>query len=136
MIHISDYLDKDFMLNSSQEATNFIRSQFDYGTRQRRGLKGYPKYGVKMILSIGELKNFQRMWEVLYDGTDTFYVDQVIRGDTSLNKIVRFMQAPSIREIGNTKYEIISTIEILKTSLFCPLVIGEHTIIGEKTIIC
>jgi len=136
MIHINDYLDNDFMLNSSQESTNFIRSRFDYGTRQRRGLKGYPKYNVKIILSLYELKSFKTMWDDLYDGTDTFYTDQTIRGEAGVNKIVRFITSYGLREIGGLKYEVSCIIEILSTSSLCPLIIGDHTIIGDNTIIC
>jgi len=125
VIYFEDYLDKGFILGLSQEPTNTIRSSFDYGVRQRRGVKGYPTHATKMVLSFLELETFKEMWDDLNDGNDKFYLSQNIHGDETINKEVRFTQGYSLQKIGASKYEIKAVLELIKTGVdptSCPLV--------------
>ncbi len=121
-----DYVQKNFMLSSSNEPTNFIRSNFDYGVRQRRAVRGYSKYTVKVYLQFWELQNFQRFWDDLDEGTKQWYTDNVIHGDNTLNKTVRFVSGYQLREMGCGIYLMTCPIEFIRTGTnkdsICPAV--------------
>ena len=126
MIKYEDYLTKCWLLNKSRANTDFIRSSFDYGIRQRRALRGYPVAGVRLVLNMGEVLQFKKFWIALNYGTDKFITDQPIFGDPSYGKTVRFTTAYNLSEIGYLKYELTCQVEILKTNikkdfLTCPL---------------
>ena len=67
MVKWSDYLDKCFLIGGSQQSTNFIRSQFDYGVRQRRVQKGYSTHSFSITVTYAELTSFESLWDVLND---------------------------------------------------------------------
>jgi len=139
MIYYKDYLDNCFTLNGSVEPTNFIRSRFDFGTRQRRVLKGYVFYGVRLVLEHYELMNFKTFWSDLGEGTDSFYSDAHIHGDTSYNKILRFTKGYSLKELGKMKYELICEVEMISTgdtAQRCPLVPLEWLVPTETLLPC
>ncbi len=125
MLNYSDYMDKEFTLNSSQGTTRFIRSAFDYNTRQRRALKSYPSSGVRLILEYWELVNFETFWSDLNDGTDTFYTTQVIFGDSTPSKQIRFVTGYTLSQIGATKHELTCQVELVRNgdplAQACPL---------------
>lgn len=104
-----------FNLSSGSVATNFVRSQFDYGTRQRRGIRGYDTFSVKLVLDQTEMINFMHFWDMLNDGNDKFYTDEVINGDQTLGKTVRFISGYSADQIGNNKFIVTVPLELILT---------------------
>ena len=112
MIKYEDYLDKCWLLNQSKAPTDFIRSTFDYGIRQRRALRGYPVAGVRLVLTSDEVTTFKTFWADLNYGTDKFETDQPIFGDQSLQKIVRFTTSYSLTEKKYKTYELTCQVEI------------------------
>ncbi len=115
MYHWEDYLDKQFMLASSQEPTNFIRSDFDYGARQRRAVKGYQSYAAKIVLEFWELVAFKDFWALLLDGSQPFYTNMNMHGDDTFNKEVRFTSGYTLQEIGDNKYILTCSMELKRT---------------------
>ncbi len=104
-----------FNLGSGSVATNFVRSQFDYGARQRRGVRGYDVFSVKLVLDQAEMINFTHFWDMLNDGNDKFYTDQVINADTTSSKIVRFISGYEISQIGANKFIVTVPVELILT---------------------
>lgn len=103
-------------LSGTVVATNFIRSQFDYGVRQRRALRGNDNYSVRIVLSNQtDMDQWLLFWSDLNYGNDIFITDQIIDGDTSVDKNVRFTSGYSNRDIGNGLQEITVPVEHLQT---------------------
>ena len=117
MIKYEDYLDRCWFLNTSQASQDFIRSTFDYGTRQRRALRGYDVANMRLTMNWGELIQFKKFWLKLNYGTDKFKTDQPIFGDPTPNKTIRFITAYSITELSYRKFEVTCVVEIIKTSI-------------------
>ncbi len=115
MIIYETYMSTSFNLGSGSAATNFIRSQFDYGTRQRRGVRGYDVFGVKLVLDQKEMINFIHFWDMLNYGNDKFYTDEVINSDTTIAKTVRFTNGYQTAQIGADKFIITVPIELIQT---------------------
>lgn len=127
MIKYEDYLDKCFELSSSKEASSFIRSQFDYGTRQRRGIRGYTTYNVILTLTFGELNRFKTFWNDLNLGTDIFLTDMVIHDDVTYDKQVRFSDSYTLNEWDSSGIWVLQCpLEIVRTGIprweRCPLI--------------
>lgn len=112
-----DYVTECWTLSSAQAATNFIRSQFDYGTRQRRAVRGYDTQGVRIVLDSTQLTAWESFWLLLNDGTDKFYTDQVINGDTTTGKIARFMTGYTLSELGGDLFEVSVPVELIQTGV-------------------
>ncbi len=104
-----------FNLGSGSVSTNLIRSQFDYGARQRRGVRGYDVFSVKLVLDQAEMINFVHFWDLLNYGNDKFYTDQVINADTTSAKIVRFMSGYEVSQIGSNKFIVTVPLELILT---------------------
>ena len=115
MIKYEDYMSIHFMLSSGEVATNFVRSSFDYGVRQRRAVSGYDGYNVKLVLPKAALEVFQTFWADLNDGNDKFYTDEVVAGDFTLNKTVRFTNGYSISDLGCNIFSIAVPLELIQT---------------------
>lgn len=107
------YMNTSFNLGSGSISTNLIRSQFDYGARQRRGVRGYDTFSVKLVLDADEMINFMHFWDMLNDGNDKFYTDEVINGDQTLGKIVRFTSGYQSSQIGNSKFTVTVPLELI-----------------------
>jgi len=124
MIKWSDYLNKCFLLGNSTQSTDFIRSNFDYGVRQRRALRGYSQHSFSITLNYMELQDFKEFWDDLVDGTDPFLTDQMVHGNANLDKQVRFVTGYSISEIGYYSFKVTATIELMTEGtgyVKCPL---------------
>ncbi len=106
-----------FNLGSGSAATNFIRSQFDYGTRQRRGVRGYDVFSVSLVLDQAETINFEDFWADLNFGNDKFYINEVINNDQTTAKIARFTSGYQIAQIGADKFIITVPIELIQTGV-------------------
>ena len=98
MLKYEDYLSKYFELGSSVEGSSFIRSDFDYGTRQRRAVMSYASHSAQIMLDYGQLLAFKSFWEDLNMGTDIFLTDMVVHGDATLEKQIRFTAPYSVSE--------------------------------------
>ena len=78
-------------------------------------MRGYDVYNVRLVLeSAATLAVFKTFWSDLNDGNDKFNTDQVINGDTSASKIVRFTSAYSIRDITAYKFEVTIPLEFIQ----------------------
>ncbi len=126
MVKWSDYLDKCFLVGGSQQSTNFIRSQFDYGVRQRRVQKGYSTHSFSITVSYDELISFETLWADLNDGTDAWLTDNIVHGNLNADKTVRFISGYTLEERRNHTWSIGCSIELIEKgtpkSLRCPLV--------------
>ena len=126
MLKYEDYLQKCWLLNESEAHQDFIRSEFDYGGRQRRALRGYPKAGFRLTLDAYQMVKWKKFWDDLNQGTEKFETNQLIFGVFATPKTVRFIQAYRLREIGYMRWEVSCAVEILKikddyASIACPL---------------
>jgi len=117
MLRYEDYLDRCWFLNAGVASTDFIRSQFDFGTRQRRALRGYDNVGFRLIVGWGELIRFKTFWLDLNMGTEKFTTDQPIFGDPTKNKTVRFTSGYNLKELSYRRWEITGTVEIISTTI-------------------
>lgn len=115
MISYETYMSTSFNLGSGSVATNFVRSQFDYGARQRRGIRGYDVFSAKLVLDQAEMINFMHFWGLLNDGNDKFYTDQVINADTTTAKIIRFISGYEVSQIGSNKFMVTVPLELVLT---------------------
>lgn len=108
---------KCWTLSSSQAAKNFIRSDFDYGARQRKAIKGYDTQRVNIVVDATELSAWKSFWTAINDGADTFYTSQYIHQDGTTNKIARFTDTYSVNEIDNNMFEISTNVELIQTGI-------------------
>ena len=136
MIHYEDYLDICPKINTSVQPTNFIRSQFDYGVRQRKIVGGYVTYPFTLLLQGSGAHNFTRMWADLNDGTDSFYYNNPIHYDFTHNKEIRFTQSYTLTELGNYDYMLSCSIELITTGDKCPNVVYPTNILTPVEKIC
>lgn len=115
MISYETYMSTSFNLGSGSASTNFVRSQFDYGARQRRSIRGYDVFSARLVLDRTEMTNFEHFWSLLNYGNDKFYTDQVINSDTTTAKIVRFTSGYEVSQIGSNKFMVTVPIELVLT---------------------
>lgn len=108
---------KCWTLSSSQASKDFIRSDFDYGARQRRAIKGYDTQRVNLVLSASELALWKSFWTAIANGADTFYTSQYIHQDGTTNKIARFTDTFSVSEIDNNMFEVSTNVELIQTGI-------------------
>lgn len=106
-----------WILSSSQAAKNFIRSDFDYGARQRKAIKGYDTQQVNILLSLTELAAWKSFWSAIGDGALSFYTSQYIHQDGTANKIARFNDTYSVKEISNDLFEVSTRVELIQTGI-------------------
>ena len=117
MIIYETYMNTSFNLGTGSVATNFIRSQFDYGTRQRRGVRGYDVFSVTLVLDQAEMINFADFWADLNYGNDKFVTNEVINNDQTTAKIARFTSGYQIAQIGANKFVVTVPIELIQTGV-------------------
>ena len=130
MLDISEHF--KFNLGISYEADNRIRSQFDYGIRQRRGKRGLDKVELKFILDKKQLRKFKELWDYLQDGINIFGTSQEVHGieATGAKHELRFISAYKIDTLMGTReglYDLSVQAEVLKigNELYsCPLMPG------------
>lgn len=115
MISYETYMTVSFNLGSGSVATNFVRSQFDYGARQRRAIRGYDVFSAKLVLDSNQMDAWVAFWVALNDGNDKFYTNQVINSDTTTAKIARFISGYEVSQIGANKFIVTVPLEIVQT---------------------
>ena len=115
MISYETYLSVSFNLSSGVASTNFIRSQFDYGTRQRRAVRGYDTYSAKLILTQSEMNSWETFWAALNYGNDKFTTNEVINNDSTTGKTVRFISGYEMSQIGDNKFMVSVPLELIAT---------------------
>ena len=96
---------------------SFIRSQFDYGIRQRRAVRGYDSQVMVIVLNATELAAWKSFWLALNDGTDKFYTDQWINQDATANKIARYTNPYVVTEIDFDIFEVSAGVELIQTGV-------------------
>ena len=106
-----------FNLGSGQVSTDFIRSKFDYANRQRRAVKGYDTFSVKLVMTQTEMTAWVSFWLALDYGTDKFTTDEVINHDTTTGKVCRFTSGYQVTQIGANKFIVTVPIEIIQTGV-------------------
>lgn len=99
--------------NDAKEPLSFTRSEFDYGTRQRKNYKGYVASGFALVLHHSKLKIWDEFWSSINDGADVFKADFFVNGSDNLDKIVRFTTSFTKENLGNLKFKIKCSLEIL-----------------------
>ena len=116
MLKYEDHIDVPWFQNTSQSADELIRSTFDYITRQRRGLRGYPKTGVRISGGLELVRKFKAFWAALNYGTDKFKTDMLLFGEIGKDKVVRFTRPYTLEETGYLQYRITCEAEIIELS--------------------
>ena len=117
MISYETYMGVSFSLGSGSSSTDFIRSQFDYGARQRRAVKGYDVFSVRLVLNQTEMGDWVDFWVALDYGTDKFTTDEVINHDTTTGKICRFTSGYQVSQIGANKFIVTAPLELIQTGV-------------------
>lgn len=119
MVSYETYMSVHFSLGSGVISSNFIRSIFDYGVRQRRGVRGYDSFSARLVLDEdkGEKTEWLTFWNALNDGNDKFTTNEVINGDETTGKIVRFMGGYEISQIGANKFIVTVPLELIQTGV-------------------
>ena len=115
MITYETYMSVSFNLGSGRVSTDFIRSQFDYGTRQRRGVRGYDSFSATLVLTQSDMADWVNFWTALDYGTDKFYTDEVVNHDTTSAKICRFTSGYEVAQIGANKFVVTVPLELIQT---------------------
>ncbi len=104
-------------LTTFDSGNNRIRTQFDYGIRQRRGAQNLPKMGFNIVIKgRGELNRFTQFWADLNMGIDKFILKQAFGPYTSDKKEVRFTRGYTLQEKGGGLFVLSSEIEIVDPS--------------------
>ncbi len=75
MLKYEDYMDACWILGNSQSSQDFIRSDFYYGTRQRRALRGYDIASFGIYVDYTQMIMFKKLWHDLHFGPDKFITD-------------------------------------------------------------
>ena len=117
MISYETYMTVSFNLGAGKASTNFIRSQFDYGTRQRRAVRGFDTFGVRFCLTQTQMDEWTTFWDALNDGNDKFTTDEVINSDVTTGKIARFTSGYDVSQIGANKFIITVPLELIQTGV-------------------
>lgn len=115
MLQYEDYDIGIFTLNTGKDATNFIRSQFGYKDKQRRAVKEYENFNVRLVLTMPKLESFEAFWELINFGNDKFLTDQIINSDLTSGKIVRFTSGYNISQIGADQFIVTVPLELIQT---------------------
>ena len=142
MLQYEDYLTTKWKLNTGTASNDVIRSEFDYGARQRRALRGYDRAGVSVYLTANEVMIFKKFWLDLSYGAEKFLTDMNLFGDPTLAKTVRFTAPYTLREIGCNLYLMTTSVELVKTSIneyldtACPLSPSPTLLIGVPRVPC
>lgn len=115
MIKYETYLpNKCWNATSTLASQDFIRSNFDYGARQRRAISGYDTQSMTITVTLYYLKQFKLFWKDLNNGTDKFLTDQWINQDDTTDKIARYTAAYSVQEHDNDMYTITAPVELIQ----------------------
>lgn len=142
MLNYSDYMSVSFNLGSGSSSTDIIRSQFDYGTRQRRGIRGYDVFSATLVLNEdnGEMSDWMNFWYALNYGNDKFNTAIVINGDQTTVKIARFTSGYEVSQIGANKFivsvplELISSpMTIIDTGVTATFAVNNVTVINTQS---
>ena len=117
MISYETYMNTSFNLGSGTASTDFIRSEFDYGTRQRRATRGYDTFSVTLVLDSTEMDNWETFWVALDYGTDKFTTNEVVNNDQTTGKVCRFTSGYNVQQIGNSKFIVTVPLELISTGV-------------------
>ena len=109
--------DKCWTATTTKAGQSFIRSQFDYGIRQRRAVRGYDSQSMVIILTSTELTAWKSFWVALNYGADKFNTDQWINQDSTTNKIARYTTPYSVSEIDFDIFEVTAGVELIQTGV-------------------
>jgi len=97
---------------NSVAAKSSVAVNFDYRSRITRIPKRRSAYTIESIFNETELDAFM----VFYDSiikTKTFNATWVLDANINSNKIVKMIDSPSVKSLGNLSYNITFTIEVL-----------------------
>lgn len=113
------HMTASWTLGAGKASTNFIRSSFDYGTRQRRAARGYDTFNVRLVLDegLGQETEWKALWAALNDGNDKFTTNEVINSDITTGKIARFISGYDIAQIGANKFIVTVPLELIQTGV-------------------
>ena len=127
MIKYEDYdLPCPLLSNAtSQEPLGFLRSNFEYNTRQRVTYKGYVKQNFSVICDYATTQRWQLLWNDLHNGADAFNANFMVHANDNINKVVRFIVPFSFTPLGRNIYRATTQIEVLSNGTSkadeCPL---------------
>ncbi len=115
MKKIEDYVLKCWVRTQGTARKSFIRSNFDYGARQRQALKPYSNTFFNVTLDVIELEGFFRFWDDILEGAESFETTQALAGvNAGVSKVVRFTEPYTIQEVGYNNYRITAPLEIIE----------------------
>ncbi len=140
MLVWENYIQQCFGMDSSAQPTRFVRTIFDYGTRQRRVVGGYVAQGVRLVFTHAELLVFKQFWDDIDSGADIFLTSYVIHADETPSKRVRFVKGYGLQELGADSYIVTTTIEIVTgdehIAVSCTLVPSDILTPSETLVPC
>ena len=124
ILKYKDFVDRCIPPLSIQEPKNTSRVQMVDGTRVRRVPKGFRTARLTITYNQALLSSFWVFWTALNNGADSFELEIRLYGHIQPYE-VRFIQAPSIRELGAGNYSLSTSIEIIDdkkgSTTGCPL---------------
>lgn len=113
MLKYEDYKLPCWMQGTFSAADNIMRTQFDYGIRQRRKPTGNPAASFAILIkSQKDLESFTKFWGDLHNGVDTWTTDYRFGPYTKKSKKVRFTQPYQMNDLGAGLFEVTCSMEM------------------------
>ena len=113
MLRYEDYKLPCWANGTFNAADNMLRTQFDYGIRQRRKPMGLPTASYAILIKDQKtFESFTKFWGDLNNGVDVWTTDNRFGPYKSKNKKVRFTQPYQMNDLGAGLFEITCTIEM------------------------
>ncbi len=101
--------------NNSSHGASFIRSDFEYATRQRKVRCAKPIFSASFNFDQSQYDIFRSFFENdLVEGSREFEADWTVHGIVSAGKVVRFTTPYSETELGNGYYNVSGQFELLE----------------------
>ena len=115
MLRFEDYTLPCALLSGSDsaEGSSFIRTQWDFGTRQRAVQRGYVTAQFNLLLTHPELISFKQFYSDLFNGSQAFNYSGSVHGNDNLNKIIRFTAPFLVSPVGNNIFKVSTAIEMI-----------------------
>jgi len=112
IVKYKDYIEKCIPPSSVNEPKNTTRIAMVNGVRVRRAPKGFRTVNLTVTYSQQDLDSFWALWVALNSGVNSFELLLRIYGHTQPHE-VRFIQSPTIRELGAGNYSVSVSLEII-----------------------
>ena len=100
---------------TSNQGASFIRSEFDFDTRQRKTNCAKPQFSVSFNMDQAQYDTFLSFYEDdLFQGSREFEAAWIVHGIVSSEKVIRFITPFQLTELKGGLYKISSNCELLE----------------------